>query len=120
MPGLTAETRVNGIPLYVPPALHGVLPPSPCRLNFPFEHLAFLGLESFLKPGAVVFDAGCSYGVISALAARLVGPLGRVYAFDANAEVLPAAAALWESNGLRDRVEFWNVCVGEAFGQGWS
>lgn len=39
-------------------------------------------LESVLKPGMVVIDAGAHIGYFSLLAAHLVGPRGRVYAFE--------------------------------------
>jgi FkbM family methyltransferase len=64
-----------------------------------------------------VFDVGSSYGVISALVAQLTGPHGRIYAFEANPEVLPTAEELLRTNQLSDRVQLMNVCIGEASGQ---
>ena len=108
---------VDGIRLEVSEALAGVLPVSPRRMDFPFELDAFLGLESFVKPGGVVFDVGSSYGVISALSAQLTGPHGRIYAFEANPEVVPVAEELLRTNRLSDRVQLMNVCIGEASGE---
>lgn len=39
-----------------------------------------------LRPGDTCVDAGCHVGYYTCLLARLVGPTGRVYAFDANPE----------------------------------
>lgn len=39
-------------------------------------------LEAVLKPGGVFFDVGANIGVYSGWAARIVGPTGRVYAFE--------------------------------------
>jgi FkbM family methyltransferase len=39
-------------------------------------------LEELLRPGMVVVDVGAHVGYYSLLAARLVGPTGRVYAFE--------------------------------------
>ena len=106
-------STINSLPLKVPKSFVGVLPVSPCRLNFPFEPYPFLGLSFFVKPGDVVWDVGCSYGVISALAAKLVGRGGHVYGFDANPAVLLSARKLSDQNGLGDRVSLTNFCIGE-------
>jgi FkbM family methyltransferase len=48
-------------------------------------------LVSLVKPGSVVYDLGANAGFFTLLAARLVGPAGRVYAFEplpANLELL--------------------------------
>jgi len=46
-------------------------------------------LARFLKPGQVLYDIGSNVGFFSVLGARLVGPTGRVYAF----EPFPTTAA---------------------------
>ncbi|MGA2811995.1 MAG: FkbM family methyltransferase [Candidatus Acidiferrum sp.] len=50
-------------------------------------------LEEHLRPGMVFFDIGANIGFFSLLGARLVGPAGRVVAFEADPE---AAARLSE------------------------
>ncbi|MCL5126314.1 MAG: FkbM family methyltransferase [Deltaproteobacteria bacterium] len=39
-------------------------------------------LEQFLKPGETMVDVGANYGVYSLRASKLVGPRGRVFAFE--------------------------------------
>jgi FkbM family methyltransferase len=50
--------------------------------------------EAFVRPGATVFDVGANVGFLTAIAARLTGPGGRVIAF----EPLPANAAQIRAN----------------------
>jgi FkbM family methyltransferase len=44
-------------------------------------------LQEHVRPGMVFFDIGANIGFFSLLAARLVGPQGRVVAFEADPEV---------------------------------
>lgn len=46
-------------------------------------------LEKVLKPGGVCIDAGANIGDITLLAAELVGPSGRVFAFEIASTTLP-------------------------------
>lgn len=57
----------------------------------------FLGL---LRPGAVVYDLGANIGWYSLLAARKVGPSGKVFAFEPSLR----NAALIERNALTNRL----------------
>src|SRR5271170_3898838 len=43
-------------------------------------------LAAHLKPGDVLYDVGAHIGYISLVAARLVGPSGKVFAFEADPE----------------------------------
>jgi len=43
-------------------------------------------LAGFLKPGAVFYDIGANVGFLTVLAARIVGPEGRVFCFEPLAE----------------------------------
>ena len=55
------------------------------RLAFYFGHTEpalFELYEKFLKPGQVVVDAGANIGLHALVFSRLVGPKGRVYAFE--------------------------------------
>jgi FkbM family methyltransferase len=49
----------------------------------PSKHQAF---KQFLRPGATFIDVGCNKGDFSLLASRLVGPQGRVLAFEPHPE----------------------------------
>jgi FkbM family methyltransferase len=51
-------------------------------------------LERFLKPNDVFYDIGANVGFFAVIAARLVGPSGRVYAF----EPFPESAAALRKN----------------------
>jgi len=44
-------------------------------------------LELYLQPGTIFYDLGANIGFFSLLAARLVGPGGRVFSFEADLEV---------------------------------
>ena len=52
-----------------------------------FHETALLAcLVAHLRPGDVLYDVGAHIGYISLVAARLVGPSGRVFAFEADPE----------------------------------
>lgn len=53
-----------------------------------------------LTPGETVLDIGCGAGVDSLVAARLVGPRGRVVGVDVTVEMLSRARANLELTGL--------------------
>jgi FkbM family methyltransferase len=57
-------------------------------------------LKLILKPGDVFVDVGANEGMISLLAARLVGPQGRVVAFEPN----PVPRKIMEGNIRRNRI----------------
>lgn len=67
-----------------------------------------------LRPGETVVDAGAGYGYFTLLAADLVGPAGRVLAFEPH----PRLAALLRRNvalnGFADRVEVQQKAVAAA------
>jgi len=64
-----------------------------------------LALQHLLKPGMTLFDAGANVGFLSVLAARLVGPSGRVVCF----EPLPVNADWIEHNARLN--QFTNIDV---------
>lgn len=67
--------------------------------------IALLG-EGRLRPGALVFDLGASYGVIAMMLAAAVGPGGRVVALEAH----PADLGIAQRN--RDLNRLWHLeCV---------
>jgi FkbM family methyltransferase len=45
-------------------------------------------LETLIRRGDIVVDAGANYGMITCLAARLAGPSGSIYAFEPNPDSL--------------------------------
>jgi len=64
-----------------------------------------LALQRLLKQGMTIFDAGANVGFLSVVAARLVGPGGRVLCF----EPLPVNADWIEHNARLN--EFTNIAV---------
>ena len=67
--------------------------------------LAHLFLRERVKPGDRVVDATCGNGNDTLLMARLVGPNGKVLAFDLQEEALAATRTLLAGAGVEDRVE---------------
>jgi len=79
----------------------------------PRQSALYCGL---VRAGDVVFDVGANFGWFATLFAGLVGPTGRVHAF----EPVPAIAALTEEalelNRCADRVDLWRVGLGSSRG----
>jgi FkbM family methyltransferase len=65
-------------------------------------------LEERLRPGMVFYDLGANIGLFSILAARLVGPAGKVFSFEPD----PPTAARLRRNIVRN--EFQNTTVIQA------
>ena len=81
---------------YPPELLQGIPDPalaSFCGVGNPFS----LGP---INPGETVLDIGCGAGVDTLMAARLVGPTGRVVGIDATAEMIARAQANLALTGL--------------------
>jgi FkbM family methyltransferase len=74
-------------------------------------------MEKHISSGSAVYDIGANYGVHTFLMAKLLGPLGHVYAFEPIPEIMACLRENVELNG------FSNVtCVELALGDrtGWS
>jgi FkbM family methyltransferase len=74
-------------------------------------------LASRLRPGGVVFDIGANVGFFTVIAARLVGPEGRIFAFEPLPEAIPILRRNAALNGMSS-VEVIEAAVGAADGQG--
>lgn len=59
-------------------------------------------IEQHLKPGMTVVDLGAHLGFFSLVAARCVGSLGRVYAFEPQPELYDLMLKNVEANGFQD------------------
>ena len=70
-----------------------------------------------LKPGQCVLDIGANHGVYALVAARRVGPRGRVIAFEPNAQLCDLIRASVSVNGLEKIVEVVQCAVGDADGE---
>jgi FkbM family methyltransferase len=96
-------------------------------------------LSKYLQPGGVLYDVGAHIGIVSLYAAKLVGPTGTVFAFEADPEnakrieanvrrnnldsISTECRAAWHSNGhvrfqrasehsSRNQGGVWTVCPG--------
>ena len=81
-----------------------------------FEPRASRLFAQKVLPGMVVFDVGANIGSYTVLAAKRVGPAGRVYAFEpssANFDMLSANVVL---NEFEDRTRLYNMALWSAKG----
>jgi FkbM family methyltransferase len=58
-------------------------------------------MTRLIRPGATVYDVGANYGMHTLLFARLVGPSGRVYAFEPHPGVFSCLKEQIDLNGFR-------------------
>lgn len=65
--------------------------------------------------GRRVIEAGCGSGALTLALARFVAPSGRVYAYEARAEMIANARANLEKAGLVDGVDFKQRDIAEGF-----
>jgi precorrin-6B methylase 2 len=54
---------------------------------------------SLLRPGDIFVDVGARIGYFSLLAGCLVGPTGKVFAFEADSEVFQRLRPVWQRTG---------------------
>lgn len=88
----------------------------PAALTGLYEAPVQAALAGALRPGDVVLDVGANIGFLTVLAARLVGPGGRVVAF----EPVPVNARLVRRNAALNRqaqVEVVQAAVGDRSGR---
>jgi FkbM family methyltransferase len=69
-----------------------------------------------LRGGDLMVDVGCNVGMHTLTAAGVVGPFGRVVAFDPNPIVLHHLRDSLAINWLHDRVQVEQVAIGEVAG----
>ncbi len=70
-------------------------------------------LPRFVKPGMTVFDIGANIGFFAIAAANLVGPTGKVVAFEPNPGVVARLRENIELNGLADHLKVEQSAVGD-------
>lgn len=97
IPGRPKFSRWN-YRLYLPPKWRGGGSTSPYVFREQYEPELML-LERFLKPGMVFVDGGANTGVFTFTAARLVGPTGRVLAFEPGSSCYAALERSQALNG---------------------
>jgi FkbM family methyltransferase len=90
------------------------------QLRLPGEALIWRGkhepevqnaILAVVRPGAVVYDIGAHLGTMALGAARLVGDLGRVVAFDGDPENIARLREHTARNGLGDRLRVVHAAV---------
>jgi FkbM family methyltransferase len=86
-------------------------------LNLTYEERELKFLEKYLKGGDFFVDIGCNVGIFSLTAAKCVGPFGRVYAIDANSEILVHLKRSLVMNWVHDRTIVMNNAVGAWSGE---
>lgn len=83
--------------------------------NYPdYEAPLINGLRRSVRKGDTVVIIGGGYGVSAVVAARLVGPKGRVMVYEASGEQVQLARETTRLNGLADRVTIHHAVVGPA------
>lgn len=95
------------------------------RFRYPFgklvaqdyEPMVVATLRRLLRPGLTFFDVGASFGVLTLEGATLVGPRGKVYAFEPMAATVIALRDHLTLNRLIDRVEVIEAVVDEQLGE---
>jgi len=98
------------------------------KLRLAAEHFAFWGAQSYgvltgeherqvqealrrsVGPGGVVWDVGANIGMLSLVAARMVGPTGRVVALEPDAQCAAAIRANAHANGI-DAIDVHEVAA---------
>ena len=92
-----------------------------CDMSVPYEAMAWLRheeqddllkLQGMLRPGETFVDCGANIGLWSLVAAKAVGPFGKVIAFEPNPRTFARLAEHVESNRLSDTVRAINACAG--------
>jgi len=73
---------------------------------------AQFALRQLVRPGDVVLDVGANIGELTTVMSRLVGPAGRVYAFEANPACLPRLRRVLRLSRVRNAVVV-HAAVGE-------
>jgi FkbM family methyltransferase len=76
-----------------------------------YEPAVAAALSRLVSPGDVCVDAGAHYGYFTLLLAKLSGPGGRVYAFEAEAENAHILRENVRANDLRSRVTVEQAAV---------
>ena len=74
------------------------------RSGIPWEPYFLLPLADHIRPGSTVLDVGAHIGSITVPMARLVGPAGRVYAFEPQRKIFSELVHNLRLNGLGQAV----------------
>jgi FkbM family methyltransferase len=83
----------------------------------PYEPGVTDAIVTALKPGDVFLDVGAHYGYFAVLAAAVVGPRGRVVAFEPQAAVRDRLETTVQRNEAENRVDIVPCAVADAVGE---
>jgi FkbM family methyltransferase len=95
----TVNLRPWGVRFYLPARWRGAGATMIYAVRARYER-ELIFLHRFLAPGMVVIDGGASCGIYTVVAARLVGPSGRVLSFEPGAEAFSVLTKNIEINHL--------------------
>lgn len=101
--GLTVDARRSGM---IEPILRQLL-------QSEYERPEINGIAMVVREGDRVLELGAGLGIISALAGRAVGPLGRVLSYEANSSLLADTQAFFAANGIENVTMVNAVLVNE-------
>ena len=82
-----------------------------------YEPVETAYMKAALQPGDVVVDAGANLGWFSLVASSLVGPTGRVHAFEPRPETADFLARTIALNGLGERVAVYRCGLADSTGE---
>lgn len=82
-----------------------------------YEESEMRFVEKRLRGGDFFVDVGCNVGAFTLHAARIVGPFGRVFAFDPNKEVIKHLRRSLVMNWVHDRVRVFECALGDKEGR---
>ncbi len=100
---------VNGVKLKLPAKYIRYFPST-------YEHDNFAFMKSCCREGATVLDIGAHIGLFSAIAARVTGEQGRVYAFEPAPATFPVLEQTIRINQLGNRICAVNQAMGGEVG----
>jgi FkbM family methyltransferase len=110
----TALTELEGMMIYVDTRSTDVAPH--LLLRGMWEPEATGLFQRLIRPGDTVLDLGANLGVYTLLAARAVGPTGRVHGFEPNRRYAGLIARSLSVNGYAGHAQVHPVAVGETAG----
>ena len=89
----------------------------PLYMGQEFEPDATSVIRRLVRPGDHIVDAGANFGWYASLFAQLVGPGGRVYAFEPVPATFDRLLENLQLNGVSDRVSTVPAALGSAYGE---
>jgi FkbM family methyltransferase len=81
-----------------------------------FERTEREFLKAYLRPGDLFVDVGANIGLFSLIAARLVGPSGKVYAFEPTGRIFERLANNVRLNGFNE-ISCFRLALSDQIGQ---